>query len=91
MEALKALGIGKLHPFAEIVPAVRDAMGDNWKAFVDKGARSDKTGKDAEARLLQNVSVLARKDCGKPLRALGYEVRWNGREKLAGLFEIGGE
>jgi hypothetical protein len=88
IEALRSLGVGRLHPFAQIVGAVKKSMGANWKAFAEKDSRSKETGKDAEHRILQNVSVLARKDYGKPLRGLGYEVRWDGREKLAGLFKI---
>jgi hypothetical protein len=91
IEALTALGVGKMHPFAEIVPAAKKAMGDAWKAFADKDARNDKTGKDADHRLLQNISVLTRVSYGKPLRDIGYEVRWNGREKAAGLFKIGSD
>lgn len=91
VEALTALGVGKMHPFAEIVPAVKRAMAQNWKAFAEKEARSDETGKDAERRILQNVSVLARKDYGKPLREVGYEVRWDGRQKVAGLVKVGSE
>jgi hypothetical protein len=89
VEALTALGVGEMHPFAEIVPAVKKAMGEAWKAFAEKDARNDKTGKDADHRLLQNISVLTRKDYGKPLSDIGYEVRWNGREKVAGLFKVG--
>lgn len=89
VDALTSLGIGQMHPFAEIVPAVRKAMGEKWKAFADKDARNDETGKDAEHRALQNLSVLTRKkDYGKPLREIGYEIRWNGRERIAGLFKL---
>lgn len=89
IEALKALGVGKTHAFADIVRAVKKAMGENWNLFAQKESRNDETGKNADRRLLQNVSVLSRKDYGKPLRERGYEVRWDGREKLAGLFKIG--
>src|SRR5687768_3019221 len=34
-EGMLALGIGKMHPFAEIVPAIKKAMGDNWKMFAE--------------------------------------------------------
>lgn len=91
VEGLKALGMGQMHPFDQIVPAVRKQMGDNWKAFAEKEARSEETGKDADHRILQNVSVITRKDYGKPLRDLGYEVRWDGRAKVAGLFKIDSE
>jgi hypothetical protein len=89
VEALKVLGIGKMHPFSKIVPAVKRVMGEHWKTFAEKDARNEKTGKDADHRILQNVSVLSRQDYGKPLRELGYEVRWDGREKLAGVFKLG--
>lgn len=88
VEALKSLGVDKMHSFAEITPAVECVMGEYWKAFAEKDARNDETGKDAEHRVLQNVSVLARQDYGKPLRERGYEVRRDGREKLAGLLKI---
>jgi hypothetical protein len=88
VKALKALGIGKMHPFAELVPAVKRVMGEHWKTFAEKDARNKKTGKDADHRVLQNISVLARQDYGKGLRDLGYEVRWYGREKVAGLFKV---
>jgi hypothetical protein len=88
VQALKTLGIGKMHPFADIVPAVKRVMGEHWKTFAEKDARNEKTGKDADHRVLQNVSVLARQDYGKPLRERGYEVRWDGREKAAGLFKL---
>lgn len=90
VQALKALGMNKMHPFDAILPAYRKAMGaDGWKEFVAVKPRNKKTGKDADGRALQNVSVTARKDYGAPLRAIGYEVRWDGREKQAGLFKVG--
>lgn len=91
VEALKTLGVGRMHPLGEIVPAVREALGENWKLFAEKDARSEKTGKDADHRVLQNISTLSRADYGKPLREVGYEVRWNGRERVAGLFKLGSE
>ena len=32
--------------------------------------------------------MVARKDYGAPLRAKGWEVRFDGRQKVAGLFKI---
>lgn len=88
VDALASLGIGQMHAFAEIVPAVKKSMGDNWKIFAEKESRSAERGKDAAFRILQNVSVLARKDYGKPLRELHHEVRWDARQKAAGLFRL---
>lgn len=82
VEALRNLGINKLHAFDSIVPAVKKAMAEAWQSFAAKG------GSEAKARVLQNVAVVARKDYGKPLRALGFEVRWDGRERHAGLFRL---
>ncbi len=90
-EALQALGVGKMHPFDKIVPAVKRVMGEQWKAFAEKDARNEKTGKDAESRTLQNLSVLTRVSYAKPLHAKGYEVRYDGRQKMAGLFKLGSE
>jgi hypothetical protein len=83
---LRSLGVGKMHPFAKIVPAVRKAMegAGTWRAFTAK------TGKlSADERMLMNVMVTSRADYGKPLVALGYEVRWDGRAEEAGLFKVG--
>ena len=88
VEALKELGTDQLHAFDAIVPAVIRAMGDKFKDFKAKDARNAETGKDATARIIQNVSVVARKDYGEPLRDKGYEVRFEGRNKVAGLFKI---
>lgn len=90
VEAMRALGMGKMHAFDAIVLAVIRAMGaEAYKAFKAKDSRNEETGKDANARIIQNVGVVARKDYGKPLRDLGYEVRFDGREKIAGLFKTG--
>jgi hypothetical protein len=87
VEALRALGVEKMHGFDAIIPAVIRAMGaERFKAFKAKDARNEETGKDANARIIQNVSVVARKDYGFPLNAEGWEVRFDGREKVAGLF-----
>ncbi len=84
VEALRSLGIGRLHDFKAIVPAYRKAMGAAWKKFATrKGCEMD-----ADKRALTNVMVTARADYGKPLRDIGYEVRWDGREKKAGLFRV---
>ncbi|HEX8522335.1 MAG TPA: hypothetical protein VF669_08770 [Tepidisphaeraceae bacterium] len=84
VEALRTLGSGKLHSHAAILAAYKKAMGaDAWKALAK---RDGKLSTDQRAML--NVSVVARKDYGKPLREVGYEVRWDGREKVAGLFKV---
>lgn len=91
VEALRTLGIGKMHPAASIIKAVRASMGSAYREFAAKDARNKETGKDASGRILQNVMVVSRKDYGKPLREVGFEVRWNGRDKeaTAGLFKLG--
>lgn len=89
VEALRALGVGKLHALDKVVPAVIRAYGpERFKAFKAKDARNE-NGKDANARIIQNVAVVARNDYGEPLRKLGWEVRFDGREKVAGLFKLG--
>ncbi len=88
VSGLRSLGLNRLHSFDAIVPAVRKAMGSAYKAFARKDARNDETGKDARERIIQNVSVVARKDYGAPLRKVGFEVRYDGREKQAGLFRL---
>ena len=88
VEALRTLGVGKMHAFDLIIPAVIRAMGtDGFKAFKAKDSRSDK-GKDANGRIIQNVAVVARRDYGKPLVECGFCVRFDGRERTAGLFKV---
>ncbi len=89
VEALRALGVGKMHAFDAIIPAVIKAMGaEAFKAFKAKDARSD-NGKDAHGRIIQNVAVVARADYGKPLTDIGWVVKYDGREKKAGIFKVG--
>jgi hypothetical protein len=84
VRAPRDLGVGKMHPLVKVIAAYRKAMGDGWKAFaVKKGKLS------ADERAAVNVAVTSRKDYGKPLIEAGYEVRWDGRAKEAGLFKIG--
>jgi hypothetical protein len=86
--ALAALGENQMHAFDKIIPAVIRAFGpERFKAFKSKDARNE-NGKDANGRIVQNVAVVARADYGEPLRKLGYEVRCDGREKVAGLFKV---
>jgi hypothetical protein len=91
IQALRAAGQGKMHAFDVLVPLVKKAMGDGYKAFAAKDARNDATGKDAEARIIQNISVTARKDYGQPLVENGLHVVFDGRNKTAGLFKVGQE
>lgn len=88
VEALRLLGVGKLHAFEKVVPAVKKAMSDagTWGEFSKRENRNEETGKDTNGRVIQNVSVVGRKDYGAPLRELGFEVKFDGREKVAGLF-----
>lgn len=88
VEAVRSLGVGKMHPLPEVLDAIKKAMGHAaWVEFVAKAPHGSK-GKDADARALANVSVIARKDYGRPLRDIGMEVRWDGRKKEAGLFKL---
>ena len=83
-EATPTLGLNRMHPFDVIVPAIKTAMGERFAAF------SAKEGKlSPEQRLLTNVMVLSRPDYGRPLHEVGYEIRWDGRQKLAGMFKAG--
>src|SRR5947207_1729941 len=61
VEALRTLGMGKLHDFAKIVPAVQKAMGENFKEFAAKKGKLS-----ADERILMNVVVTSRDDYGKP-------------------------
>lgn len=91
VKALRTLGVGKLHSFDAIVAAVRKVMTEagTYKAFAAKEARNEKTSKDTTGRILQNVAVTARvKDYGKPLTERKYVVKYDGREKKAGLFKM---
>lgn len=84
--ALASLGLGKQHQQAAVIAAVKKEMGDNWKAFANKDARNEATAKDAEGKAWVNVSVVARKDYGFPLNALGFMVKFDGKEKTAGIY-----
>lgn len=84
--ALMTLGVGKMHQWTAIVPAMLKQM-EGVKAFKAKEARND-NGLDWKARLIQNVKVVARKDkYGEPLRATGYEVRYTSADG-AGIFQL---
>jgi hypothetical protein len=86
VEALRSLGMGKLHSFEKIVPAIIKLMKAE-KTYADFASKKGKL--TPEQRILTNVMVTARADYGKPLAANKLEVRWNGREKQAGLFRLG--
>jgi len=81
--ALRALGIGKMHSFSLVLPAIRKAMGNGWKEFASKKGKLT-----ADQRAMLNVMVVSREDYGAPLKELGFEVRWDGREKQAGIFKV---
>jgi len=88
VEALRTLGLGKMHSDKAIIAAYRKAMGANWKEFAAK----DGCEMNAEKRALVNVMVTSRiKDYGKPLIKLGFQVKWNGRDRnaIAGLYKLG--
>jgi DNA-directed RNA polymerase subunit RPC12/RpoP len=89
VNGLLALGQNRMHSFANIIAAVRKEMFSNWKAFASKEKRNEETGLDANAKVIQNVSVLKRPDYGAKIIEQGYEVRFSGKEKTAGLFKIG--
>ena len=77
-----------MHPLPEVLKAIKKAMGPTaWAEFAAKTSHGSK-GKDADARALANVSIIGRKDYGKPLREIGFEVRWDGRKKEAGMFKV---
>lgn len=82
---ISSLQTETLHPFESIIPAIKKAFGLNWSEFAKKEERNE-NGKDTEGRLIQNLGVLARPDYGFPLRSQGWEIRFDGRQKVAGLF-----
>ena len=90
VEALRTLGDGKLHSFDAIIPVVHKAMAEGWQTFANRNSRNEATGKNAIDRLIQNISVVARPDekYGGRLRKLGFEVRFNNRDRMAGLFKL---
>src|SRR4051812_17021413 len=49
VRALKALGVGKMHAFDKIVPAVKRAMGSGWGEFAKRKGKMT-----AEERVLCN-------------------------------------
>jgi hypothetical protein len=87
VEALRSLGMGKQHPHAEVLKAVKKMYGASaWSAF-EANAKGGKL--TADERAILNVAVTARKDYGKPLNEIGLLVQFDGRAKTAGLFKIG--
>jgi hypothetical protein len=85
VQALRELGINKMHALDKVLAAYKKAMGASaWKEVA-----SQKSKLTADEKALLNVSVTARKDYGAPLAAIGYVVKWDGRAKQAGLFKAG--
>lgn len=83
IQALRSLGIGKRHSFEKILPAIKKAMGANWKAFAAKKGKLS-----ADERAMVNLMVTSREDYGAPVRASGYVVEYDGRAKEAALMKI---
>ena len=75
VEALSRLGVGKLHPAAEVVKSYAKAQPpEQFRQFKAKKSRND-NGLDWQARVVQNCIVLCRADYGSPLREVGHEIR----------------
>jgi hypothetical protein len=85
VESLAALGENQMHSFDKIVPAYKKAMGaEGWAKVAEKKGKLT-----PEEKAILNCSVVARADYGKPLREkTGWEVRFDGKAKEAGLFKI---
>jgi hypothetical protein len=89
VETLKAMGINKIHSFDAYLTAFKKMVGKEfWTSFAALPMRNE-NGKDAEAKVIQNCSVVARVDYGAPLRSNSLEVRFDGKAKTVGLFKIG--
>ena len=76
IDALLALGTDEYHPLEKVRAAFRKAAGDEWyDGWANKEMRSGTTGKDADARFLQNLGVLQRsRDYGLRLLQVGQQV-----------------
>ena len=74
--ALLKLGVNKAHPVAKVHTAFKNAAGQDWYAeWSTAKKRNAETGKDADARFLQNLSVLQRTaDYGRKLLEVGKKV-----------------
>jgi hypothetical protein len=76
IDALLKLGVNKAHPVAKVHTAFKSAAGADWySAWSSAEKRNEETGKDADARFLQNLSVLQRTaDYGLKLLEVGKKV-----------------
>jgi hypothetical protein len=61
VEALRNLGMNKMHSFEKIVPEVKDEMNaaKTFGSFKNKKKRNE-NGLNADARIIQNISVCSR-------------------------------
>jgi hypothetical protein len=92
VEALRVLGIGKMHRADKFSLAFAKAMGPKNFAEFKAVKPRNKNGKPWQERIIQNALVLHRPDYGKPLREVGIEVLKE-RDKdgyMFGLFPIKG-
>ena len=73
---LVKLGVNKFHPILSVWRTFKTVSDPDWfKAWEGKEARDEETGKDAEARFLQNLTVLQRtRDYGRRLLEVGTKV-----------------
>jgi hypothetical protein len=76
IDALVKLGVNKPHPLAKVHAAFKRAAGADWySAWAGTEKRNEETGKDADARFLQNLRVLQRTaDYAMKLLQVGREV-----------------
>jgi len=78
--ALLSLGVNKPHPIAKVHAQFKKAAGQEWySAWSTAKKRNAETGKDADARFLQNLSVLQRTaDYGRKLLEMGKVIGTKG-------------
>ena len=76
IDALVSLGVNKPHPLAKVHAAFKKAAGADWYGeWESQKKRNKETGKDADARFLQNLRVLQRtSDYALKLLQVGREV-----------------
>lgn len=74
--ALVNLGVNKPHSLTKVHEAFKKAAGNDWyRAWANKEARSEATGKNAAERFLQNIRVLQRtRDYARRLLEVGRRV-----------------
>jgi len=71
---LVKMGLNKSHRYEAFLAKLKSGW-EGFKEWASKEKRNSKTGKDADARIFQNVRVLQRtKDFAKPLLAAGAVI-----------------